>query len=94
MEFTRQNYSLAQLAAPALTAVGAWGGFPQPPIWFTQLAENEVFKYTMLYILLLQGLGEQNPKTSLAFTIIFYLIKKFLDKPLPDWIAPRKTNDE
>jgi len=74
MEFTRQNYSLAQLAAPALTAVGAWCGFPQPPIWFTQLAENEVFKYTMLYILLLPRKQMMNKKLHLLLGLFIWLM--------------------
>ena len=75
--------NLFRMLAPITTAVGSWGGFPEPPIWFKQLAQNEWFQYAMLYVLIYQGAGAANPKTSLIFTILFFLIKKFLDKPLP-----------
>ena len=83
MDFPRASPNLFKMLAPITTAVGAWGGFPTPPQWFTQLAHNEWFQYAMLFVLIYQGAGASNPKTSLAFTIVFYIIKKYFDKPLP-----------
>jgi len=86
IQFAQSNaFWLAML--PAMTAVGAWaasaGAYPEPPQFFKDLAQYEWFRYGLVFTLVYQGLGAQDVKTSAMITGIFYLIKRFLDKPLP-----------
>lgn len=84
---------LFKALAPITTAVGAFGGFPDSPQFFKDLSKYEWFNYLMLYVLIYQGMGQTNPKTSLVFTIVFYLIKKYFDKPLPKMFDKSSLNE-
>ena len=69
---------LANWLLPIATAVGAWGGFPAAPSFFTDLAKNELFQYFMLFVLIWQGGGGQDVGKSLMMTLfMFIFIKMF-----------------
>ncbi len=60
---------------PIATAIGAWGGFPKPPQFFTDLVEaSDLVKYFMVFILIWQGGGNQNFHTSVTITLVVYAI--------------------
>ena len=60
---------------PIATAIGAWGGFPKPPKFFTDLVNgSDLIKYLMVFILIWQGGGNQNTYTSLSITLVIYAI--------------------
>lgn len=65
------------------TAIGSFGGFPKPPKIFMRLAKYELFKWLMMFILILQGGGGFDVKTSLLGTIlvfVFYKVVVYMEK--------------
>ena len=57
------------------TALGAYGGFPDAPKWFTALIEHkylgQFFKLLMVFGLVYQGGGTQSFMFSLVITLLF-----------------------
>lgn len=57
-----------------MTAIGAWGGFPDPPAWWDDLiAVHPLMKWFMLAILCFQGGDEQDFQMALEFTVLLYI---------------------
>ena len=66
------KYTVDQLVLAAATAVGAYGGFPTPPAAFTELTKNEMVQWALVYTLIYQGGGAQDPKLSLLMTAAMF----------------------
>tara|TARA_A100001015_G_scaffold262503_1_gene308773 strand:+ start:1250 stop:1552 length:303 start_codon:yes stop_codon:yes gene_type:complete len=65
---------LKPLVLPIITAIGAFGGFPQPPRVFGKLIKYEPIQYLLLFCLIWQGGAEQNWKLALKVTLVIYII--------------------
>lgn len=76
--------TLEPLILPLVTAVGAFGGFPEPPNTFKKIIRNKVVQYFLLFLLIWQGGGGQDWKLSAKVTVIIFLmfsvIKMFSSK--------------
>ena len=64
---------------PFATVLGAWGGFPQPPKFFIQLSQYELFRWFLVFVLAYQGGAEEDVQRALLITVVFYLVAKLLD---------------
>ena len=73
-------YNRKQIALAFATLIGAFGGFPEPPRQFTELARNEWFRWLMVAILVFQGAGGQDPRLAAVVTAIGYVTYKFFLK--------------
>ena len=68
------------LMLPLATAVGAWGGFGEPPQKVKEfMDENEWSKYLFLAILIWQGGGGQNVEKTMMAVVAFMLISSMLE---------------
>jgi hypothetical protein len=67
-----------KLVLPALTLLGAWGGFPTPPKSFSFLAKNRFFQYFFLWVLVMQGGASADPDLSLVAVLIFVLFAELV----------------
>lgn len=65
---------LKPLILPIVTAIGAFGGFPQPPKVFGKLIKFEPIQYLLLFCLIWQGGADQNWKLALKVTLVTYII--------------------
>ena len=72
------NNSNGTLGLALMTAVGAFGGFPNPPRQFTELTRDETFQYLVLWILIYQGGGNQDPKLTTLTTVLVYAAMQML----------------
>ena len=70
------GYTLSQFVLPLATAIGAYGGFPDPPRFFSNLARNEIFRYVLLAVLIYQGGAGQDIKLSVLVTVIIFALTK------------------
>ena len=77
---TINPYSTRQIALAFATLIGAFGGFPEPPRQFTELARNEWFRWLMIAVLVFQGAGGQDPRLAAVVTAIGYAAYKFLER--------------
>ena len=59
--FSKPN-SAWQLAIA--TALGAYGGFPDPPSWWKNLSKRKEFQFLTLWILVFQGGGNAEADAS------------------------------
>jgi len=60
------------------TAIGAWGGYPDPPAWWADLVNShELVKWFLLVVLIFQGGDKQELQMALEFTVLFYLVYHF-----------------
>lgn len=60
------------------TAIGAWGGYPSPPVWWSDLVNShEIVKWFLLTVLIFQGGDDQNLQMAIEFTVMFYVLYKF-----------------
>lgn len=75
--------NLAFWILPFATAVGAWGGFPEPPAMWKNLAANELFQWLTVFILTWQGGGGQNMRVSLITTLGLFIVAKLLGMGSP-----------
>ena len=67
---TINPYSTRQIALAFATLIGAFGGFPEPPRQFTELARNEWFRWLMIAVLVFQGAGGQDPRLAAVVTLL------------------------
>ena len=67
------------LILPLATAMGAWGGFPEPPAIFRQLSQNKIVQYLMVALLVWQGGGEQDFQMALVVAALIFALKMGLD---------------
>ena len=73
------------------TAIGAWGGYPTPPLWWQDFVNShELVKWFLLAVLIFQGGDEQEFQMAIEFTILFYLAYHFSNK-LYAKIGPKVT---
>jgi len=72
------GYSTEQLVLALATAVGAYGGFPNPPALFRQLTANELVQWAMVFVLVWQGGAGQDSKLALLVTAAMYAANKAL----------------
>jgi len=61
-----------------MTAIGAFGGFPQPPRQFNEMVRDETFQYLMLWVLIYQGGGSQDPKLTTLTTVLVYAMVQMM----------------
>lgn len=64
---------------PIAIILGAWGAFPEPPMFLLRLSRFELFQYFMVFVLLYQGGSQQQLATALMVTVGFYLLNKIFD---------------
>lgn len=58
-----------------MTAIGAWGGFPDPPIWWNDFMKlSPIMPWVMMAILCFQGGDEQDFQMSIEYTILLYFL--------------------
>ena len=69
------KYTSKQIVGAVATGIGAFGGFPTSP-QFAKLAENEMFRWAMVFILVWQGGGNHDPKLSALVTAALYAFSK------------------
>jgi len=62
------------LILPIVTALGAFGGFPEPPNTFKKIINIKVIQYILLFLLIWQGGGGQNWKLSAIVTVVIFII--------------------
>ncbi len=68
----------ATLGLALMTALGAFGGFPAPSKKFEEFTRNEMVQYGLLFVLIYQGGGAQDPKLTALTTALVFAIKNFL----------------
>ncbi len=77
-QLTLKNY-----IHPIATVLLAWAiaanGFPQPPQIFKNLAQNELFQYFLVFVLVYQGGARQDIGMALMVTVGLFLLAKILD---------------
>ena len=57
------------------TAIGAWGGFPDPPPFFTAAVNKfPLLKWVLLTVLIYQGGGEQDFQLAVEITVAIYIM--------------------
>lgn len=66
--------SIEPLILPIVTAIGAFGGFPEPPNMFKRIIQNKVIQYLLLFLLIWQGGGGQNWKLSAKVTVVIFIL--------------------
>jgi len=58
-----------------MTAIGAWGGFPDAPLWWNDMMKASPFMpWVMMGILCFQGGDEQDFQMAIEYTIILYFL--------------------
>lgn len=65
---------LIMVATMVATAIGSFGGFPEPPRIFMRMASYEPFKWLMMFVLILQGGGGFDVVNSLIGTALVYAV--------------------
>ncbi len=59
----------------SMTAVGAWGGFPDAPAWWNDLMKASPYMpWVMMCILCFQGGDEQDFQMAIEYTILLYFL--------------------
>jgi hypothetical protein len=58
-----------------MTAIGAWGGFPDAPLWWNDMMKlTPYMPWVMMCVLCFQGGDEQDFQMSIEYTIVLYFI--------------------
>ena len=73
------NLNLKPWILPAATALGAWGGFPKPPKMFSNLAQNEIVQYLLVFVLVWQGGSGQNIRVAAIVALAMFVLVKALE---------------
>lgn len=73
------KYSVQQMVLVMATAIGAFGGFPQPPRVFSSLVQNELVQWALVFVLCYQGGSGQDVKMAALATAVMYVAKKALN---------------
>lgn len=73
------GYTQQQIILAVATAIGAFGGFPAPPRVFMQLTQNEIVQWALVFVLIFQGGGAQDPKLCLLITAAMYAATQALN---------------
>ena len=62
------------------TSIGMFGGFPEPPKVFQNLVEDyPILKWTLVFVLIFQGMGGQDIYWSIIGTVATFLIYKGME---------------
>jgi hypothetical protein len=72
------NKSSGTIGLSIMTAIGAFGGFPAAPKQFNDLVKDELVQYAMLWILIYQGGGSQDPKLTTMVTVLVYAVMQMI----------------
>lgn len=73
------QYSVQKIVLVMATAIGAFGGFPKPPRVFSDLVQNEIVQWALVFVLCYQGGSGQDVKLAALAVAIMYVAKKALD---------------
>ena len=68
------GYTGKQLILPLATAIGAYGGFPNPPRVF-----SELFRWALVWVLIYQGGSGQDSKLALLVTALMFALHKAME---------------
>lgn len=63
-----------QIIVAVATAIGSWGMFPAPPMMVRELAQNEMVRYALLYILVWQGGAGKDHMLAALVTAAMYAL--------------------
>lgn len=78
--FNMKQAAIQKYMLPLATAVGAWGGFPDPPRIVTEtLFKHKWIQYLMLFVLIWQGGSNQDAMVAGVATAIMFIVKKALN---------------
>jgi len=75
------------------TALGAYGGFPTPPEWWTNLSKNELFQFVTLWLLIYQANGDGEFKWTTLVACVVYFGMKFSQKLLSGSFSLSKSDE-
>ena len=80
--FKKENpYGIKNVILGLVTFIGAFGGFPEPPKIFIDLVlKHSWIKWILVFFLVFQGAGGQDPRLASIITLTGYVIYLFLDK--------------
>lgn len=73
-----KNLTTGQIVLAVATAIGSWGMFPAPPMMVSDLAQNEMVRYALLFTLIWQGGAGQDPVLAGLITAAFYALNMAL----------------
>ena len=96
MDLGLGGFNTNQLVLPLATAIGAWGGFPAAPALFQQLAQNELFKWLLVFVLVWQGGTGQDTQLALITTLVMFVATKLLNMyaaPVGAMLMPAQTQE-
>jgi hypothetical protein len=68
------NEMIRPLVLPLVTALGAFGGFPEPPALFNKVIKNKIVQYLLLFLLIWQGGGGQDWMLSAKVTVVIFVL--------------------
>ena len=80
--FKKENpYDMKNVILGLVTFIGAFGGFPEPPKIFIDLVlKHSWLKWILVFFLVFQGAGGQDPRLASLITFTGYVIYIFLEK--------------
>ncbi len=75
-----------------MTAIGAWGGFPDPPAWWNDMMKlHPMMKWVMLGVLCFQGGDEQDFQMAIEYTILLYFAYHASNHAYKAWKKSKKS---
>ena len=87
--FKKSKFEWSLIIAAGL---GAYGGFPEPPLWWKIMRKNELFQLFNLWLLVFAGAGFGEFFWSVVISLSIFLVMKFSDKIIR--INNNKYDDE
>jgi hypothetical protein len=72
------TFTVQQIVLALATAVGAYGGFPEPPPMFKDLVKNEMFQWALVWVLIYQGGSGQDITLATLVTAAMFAAHKSL----------------
>jgi hypothetical protein len=72
------TYTVNQIVLALATAVGAYGGFPDPPAVFKNLVRNEMVQWALVWVLIYQGGSGQDLTLATLVTAAMFAAHKSL----------------
>ena len=72
------NVGFWKLTLALATMIGAFGGFPDPPKAFTSLTQFQLVQWILVFVLIYQGGGGEDPLLSGALTVLAFVCYKIL----------------
>jgi len=65
--------------AAICTALGAYGNFPTPPQWWSDLSTNKLVQYITLWMFVFQGRGNTNYIWTTLIATVVYIVMNLSD---------------